>query len=129
MEHPNAVLMRKVDEALLSGDFAGFLALHTADAAVHVPGNSPLSGNHVGRDGIAAVFQREVAMLDAPPEVVPLDALGSDDHAASLVIQRMQRGGRSYEGVQVVVARVMSGQLSEVWFRPKDQVSFDEFFA
>ena len=129
MEHPNAALMRKVDQALLSGDFAGFLALHTADVVMHIPGGSRMSGDHVGRDGIAAVFQREMAMLDAPPEVVPLDALGSDDHAASLVMQRMHRGGRSYEGVQVVVARVTDGQLSEVWFRPEDQAGFDAFFA
>lgn len=129
MEHPNAVLMRKVDEALLAGDFAGFLALHTEDVVMHVPGNSPLSGNHVGRDGLAAVFQREVSMLDAPPEVVPLDDLGSDDHAAAVVIQRMHRGGRSYEGLQAVIARVRDGQLSEVWFRPEDQATFDDFFA
>jgi hypothetical protein len=96
---------------------------------MHVPGSSPLSGDHVGRDGIAALFQREVLMLDVPPEVVPLDDLGSDDHAAALVIQRMHRGGRSYEGLQVVVARVRDGQLSEVWLRPEDQASFDHFFA
>lgn len=129
MEHPNAVLMRKVDEALLAGDFAGFLALHTEDAVMHVPGSSPLSGDHVGRDGIAAVFQRELSMLDAPPEFVPLDDLGSDDHAAAVVIQRMQRGGHSYEGLQVVIGRVRDGHLSEVWFRPEDQASFDEFFG
>ena len=68
-------------------------------------------------------------MLDAPPEFVSLDDLGSDDHAAAVVIQRMQRGGRSYEGLQVVIARVRDGQLSEVWFRPEDQASFDEFFS
>jgi len=27
MQHPNALLMRKVDDALLAGDFPGFLAL------------------------------------------------------------------------------------------------------
>ena len=129
MQHPNAVLMRKVDEALLAGDFAGFLALHTEDVVMHVPGGSPLSGDHVGRDGMATVFQRELSMLDAPPEFVPLDDLGSDDHAAAVVIQRMQRGGRSYEGLQVVIARVRDGQLSEVWFRPEDQASFDEFLG
>ena len=129
MEHPNAVLMRKVDEALLAGDFAGFLGLHTEDVVMHIPGSSTLSGDHVGRDGIAAVFQREVSMLDAPPEVVPLDHLGSDDHAAGVVIQRMQRGGRSYEALQAVIARVRDGQLSEVWFRPEDQASFDHFFS
>jgi ketosteroid isomerase-like protein len=82
MEHPNAALMRKVDEALLAGDFPGFLALHTEDAVMHVPGTGPLSGDPYGRDGIAAVFQQEMSMLDAPPEIVPLDDLGSDDHAA-----------------------------------------------
>ena len=98
MERPNAVLMRKVDEALLAGDFPGFLALHAEDVVMHVPGSSPLAGDHAGRDGVAAVFQRELSMLDAPPEVVPLDDLGSDDHAAAVLIQRMRRGGRSYEG-------------------------------
>lgn len=129
MEHPNAALMRTVDEALVAGDFEGFLALHTEDVVMHVPGQSLVAGDHVGRDGIAAVFQREMAMLDAPPEMVPLDDLGSDDHAASVVIQRMQRNGRSYEGLQVVIARVRDGLLSEVWFRPQDQGSFDDFFA
>jgi hypothetical protein len=77
---------------LLAGDFPAFLGLHTEDVVMHVPGNGPLSGDHYGRDGIAAVFQQEIGMLDAPPEVIPLDNLGSDDHACGLVIQRMQRG-------------------------------------
>jgi hypothetical protein len=94
-----------------------------------VPGSSPLSGDHYGRDGIAAVFQKEVSLLDAPPEMVPLDDLGSDDHAGAVLIQRMRRGDRVYEGLQVVIARVRDGQLSEVWFRPEDQAAFDEFFA
>ena len=129
MEHPNATLMRRVDEALLACGFPGFLALHTEDAVMHVPGSGPLSGDHDGRDGIAAVFQQELSMLDAPPEIVPLDYLGGDDHAGEVLIQRMRRAGRSYEGLQVVIARVRDGQLSEIWFRPQDQAAFDEFFA
>jgi uncharacterized protein len=129
MEHPNATLMHRVDEALVEGDFPGFLALHTEDAVMHIPGRGPLSGDHYGRDGIAAVFQHEMGMLDTPPETVPLDDLGSDDHAGAVLIQRMQRAGRTYEGLQVVIARVRDGQLSEVWFRPQDQATFDEFFA
>ena len=129
MEHPNATLMRKVDDALLTGDFPRFLALHAEDAVMHIPGSGPLAGDHNGREGIAAVFQREASMLDAPPEMVPLDDLGSDDHACALLIQRMQRGGRSYEGLQLVIARVRDGQLSEIWFRPQDQAAFDAFFA
>lgn len=129
MQHPNALLMRKVDDALLAGDFPGFLALHTEDVVMHVPGSSPLAGDHVGREGVAAVFQQELSMLDAPPEIVVLDDLGSDDHAAGVLIQRMRRAGRPYEGLQFVLARVRDGQLSEVWFRPEDQEAFDSFFG
>jgi uncharacterized protein len=129
MEHSNAALMRKTDQALLAGDFPAFLGLHTEDVVMHVPGNGPLSGDHYGRDGIAAVFQQDTGMLDAPPQVIPLDNLGSDNHACSLVVQRMQRGGRSYEGLQVIIARVRDGQLAEVWFRPEDKTAFDDFFA
>ncbi len=129
MEHENAALMRRVDEALLAGDFPGFLAMHAADAVMHVPGTSLLAGDHIGREGIAALFQQELSMLDGPPEMVPLDALGSDDHAASILIQRMHRVGHDYEGLQVVVARVRDGQLTEIWFRPQDQATFDDFFS
>jgi uncharacterized protein len=129
MEHPNAALMHRVDDALLAGDFPAFLSLHTADVVMHVPGDGPLAGDHYGRDGIAAVFEKEMAMLDAPPEMVPLDNLGSDDHAGAVMIQRMQREGRSYEGVQIILARIRDGQLAEVWFRPEDQDAFDDFFA
>jgi ketosteroid isomerase-like protein len=129
MEHPNAALMHRVDEALVAGDFPAFLSLHTEDVVMHVPGASAIAGDHIGRDGLAAVFQKELSMLDAPPEMVPLDNLGSDDHAGAVVIQRMRRQGRSYEGLQVIIARVRDGQLAEVWFRPEDQHAFDTFFA
>ena len=55
--------------------------------------------------------------------------LGSDDHAVSLVIQRLRRGGRTLEGRQTVIAHVREGKFSEVWFQPDDQAAFDEFFA
>ena len=58
-----------------------------------------------------------------------MDDLGSDNHAGAIMIQRMQPGGRSYEGLQIVIARVRDGQLAEVWFRPEDQETFDQFFA
>jgi len=129
VEHPNAALMRKVDELLGAGDFAGFLALHTEDAVMHVPGNGPLSGDYRGRDGIAGAFQKEMSFLDAPPQFECHDILGSDEHAVELVTQRLQRAGRTLQGRQTIVAHVRDGMLSEVWFQPEDQAAFDEFFA
>ena len=129
MEHPNAALMRTAGELLSTGDFPGFLALHTEDVVMHVPGAGPLAGDHRGRDGIAAVFQKEMALLDEPPGFDAHDHLGSDDHAAVLVTQRLVRGGRVLEARQMVIAHVRDGMLSEVWFQPGDPAEFDTFFA
>jgi hypothetical protein len=70
-----------------------------------------------------------VAGLDAPPQFERHDDLGSDHHAVSLVIQRLQRGGRTLEGRQTVIAHVREGKFSEVWFQPEDQAAFDDCFA
>lgn len=129
MEHPNAQLMRKAGELLNAGDFPGFLELHTDDVVMHVPGSGPLSGDHRGRDGIAAVFQKEMSLLDAPPEFEDHDDLGSDDHAVSLVVQRLRRGGRTLEARQTIVAHVRGGKFSEVWVQPGDPAAFNEFLA
>jgi ketosteroid isomerase-like protein len=102
--------------------------MHTEDVLMHVPGRGPLAGDHHGREGIAAVFQRELSMLDEPPRLEQVDQLGSDNHAVSIVIQRIRRGGRDYAGRQTVVARVEGGRLAEVWFLP-DQAAFDAFFT
>jgi uncharacterized protein len=129
VEHPNAQLMRKAGELLNAGDVPGFLELHTEDVVMHVPGGGPLSGDHRGRDGIAAVFQQEMSLLDAPPEFEDHDDLGSDDHAVSLVVQRLRRGGRTLEVRQTIVAHVRGGKFSEVWVHPGDPAAFNEFLA
>jgi ketosteroid isomerase-like protein len=129
MEHPNAQLMRKSGELLIAGDFQGFLELHTEDVVMHVPGTGPVAGDHHGRDGIAAAFQKEAALLDGPPEFEDHDDLGSDHHAVGLVIQRLRRGGRTLEGRQTIIAHVRDGKFSEIWFQPEDQTAYDAFLA
>ena len=129
MEHPNAALMRRAGELLNVGDFQGFLALHTDDVVMHVPGQGPLSGDHQGPGGVAAVFQKEMELLDAPPQFAGHDDLGSDQHAVSLVVQTLRRNGRTLRARQTIVAHVRDGKFSEVWFQPEDQAAFDEFFG
>jgi ketosteroid isomerase-like protein len=121
--------MRRAGELLNVGDFEGFLALHTDDVVMHVPGDSPLAGDHKGREGVAAVFQKEMSMLDGPPEFMRHDDLGSDDHAVSLVIQTLSRNGRTLQARQTIVAHVRDGMFCEVWIQPENQATFDEFFA
>ena len=54
-------------------------------------------------------------MLDLPLRLELVDQLGGDNHAVSIVIQRI---GADYAGRQTVVASVKAGRLAEVWFQP-----------
>jgi len=121
--------MRKAGELLNAGDFEGFLGLHAEDVVMHVPDEGPLSGDHKGREGVGAVFRKEMSLLDEPPEFSAHDDLGSDEHAVSLVVQTLRRGGRTLRARQTIVAHVRDGSFSEVWFQPEDQTAFDAFFA
>ena len=127
--HPNAELMKKASELMNAGDVPGFLALHTDDVVMHIAGRGPLAGDYRGRDGIAASMEKEMQLLDGPPTVQPHDDLASDQHAVSLVIQTLRRGGRTIEVRTTVIAHIEDGLFSEVWLRPEDQAAYDEFFA
>jgi ketosteroid isomerase-like protein len=126
--HPNAELMRKASDLLNAGDIAGFLALHTDDVVMHIAGRGPLAGEYLGREGIEASMQKEMQLLDGPPSVEPHDDLASDQHAVSLVIQTLRRGGRTLEARTTVIAHIEDGLFSEVWLQPEDQAAYDEFF-
>jgi hypothetical protein len=63
-------------------------------------------------------------MLDLPPRLELVDQLGGHNHAVSIVIQRIRRGGADHAGRQTVVASVKAGRLAEVWFLPEDQATY-----
>lgn len=47
MEHPNAAILRRADEAMERGDIEGFFSYYTDDVVVHVAGRSQLAGDHM----------------------------------------------------------------------------------
>ncbi len=126
MAHPNEEVARSATEALSKGDMEGFFGHHTDDVIVHFPGRGPMAGDYRGKDGLAQLFQRQMQMLDSPPEIENHDTLASDDHAVVLNRVRASRGGRTLEQQQVVVMHIDGGKISEVWLQFSDQQAMDE---
>ena len=124
-----AELMHRAEDLMNAGNVPAFLELHTEDVVMHIPGRGAMAGDYEGRDGIAASFEREMGLLDAPPTFQPHDVLASDDHAVSLGTQTLQRGGRTLDVQMTVVAHIKEGRFSEVWVIPQDQAAYDEFFG
>ena len=126
MAHPNEELAQKATDAISKGDMETFLGLHTDDTVTHFPGRSPLAGEHRGKDGLAQMFQKQMAMLDGPPEIENHDILANDDHFVVLNNVKGTRGGKTLEQHQVVVGHVRDGKIDEVWLQFSDQQAMDE---
>jgi uncharacterized protein len=126
MAHPNEEVARSATEALSKGDMEGFLSHHADDIVVHFPGRGPMAGDHRGRDGVAKMFQQQMQLLDAPPQIETHDILANDDHAVILNTVQASRHGQTLEQQQVVVLHIKDGKIAEVWLQFSDQQAMDE---
>jgi ketosteroid isomerase-like protein len=126
MAHPNEEVARSATEALAKGDIEGFLSHHTDDTVTHFPGRGPLAGDHRGKDGLAQLFQRQMQLLDGPPQVETHDILANDEHTVVLNNVKGTRGGQTLEQQQVVVMHIRDGKIAEVWLQFSDQQAMDE---
>jgi ketosteroid isomerase-like protein len=127
MAHPNEEIARSAGEALARGDMEAFLALHADDTVIHFPGRGPMAGDYRGKDGLAKLFQQQMQMLDAPPQLETHDILANDDHAVVLNKTKATRGGATSEQDQTVVMHIKDGKITETWLQFSDQQGMDEF--
>jgi uncharacterized protein len=126
MAHPNEEVARSATEAFSKGDMEGFMNLHTDDTILHFPGRGPMAGDYRGKDGLGQLFQKQMQMLDSPPEIENHDILANDEHAVVLNKTRGTRGGKTLEQQQVVVMHIKDGKIAEVWLQFSDQQGMDE---
>jgi ketosteroid isomerase-like protein len=126
MAHPNEEVARSATEALSKRDMEGFLSHHSDDVVVHFPGRGPMAGDYRGKDGVGQMFQRQMQILDSPPEIENHDVLANDNHAVILNKVRASRGGKTLEQQQVVVMHIKGGKIAEVWLQFSDQQGMDE---
>jgi ketosteroid isomerase-like protein len=126
MAHPNEEVARQATEAISKGDMETFLGLHDDNQVTHFPGRGPLAGDYRGKDGLAQLFQKQMQMLDGPPQIETHDILASDDHAVVLNNTRGSRKGKTIEQQQVVVLHIRNGKIAEAWLQFSDQQGMDE---
>jgi ketosteroid isomerase-like protein len=126
MAHPNEEIARSATEALSKRDMEGFLSHHADDVVIHFPGRGPMAGDYRGKDGVGQMFQKQMQILDSPPEIENHDILANDDHAVILNKVRGSRGGKTLDQQQVVVMHIKGGKIAEVWLQFSDQQGMDE---
>ncbi len=128
-EHPNAALVERLYAAFDTKDAASLSKLIAEDAVWHVPGSSPVSGDHRGHAEIFAYFQKLAELSDGTFHAELIDVLASDMHAAALASAKGTRGDRVFEQTYLLFLRIENDRIVEARLFNEDEEAFQAFWA
>ena len=129
MAHPNEEIVRSGFDAFAKGDVDTLRQLFDQDAIWHVPGRSPISGDHRGLDAILGFLARTMELTGGTFRAEVHDVVANDEHAVALYVTRGEREGRTLESRDVLVSHIRNGKLAEAWLLSADLYAVDEFFS
>ncbi|MFF5444837.1 nuclear transport factor 2 family protein [Streptomyces sp. NPDC012888] len=129
-KHPDCALVRRGYEAFTKGDMDGLGALMTADVIHHVPGTSPLSGHHKGREAVLDLYRRLGTETGGTMQL-DLHAVLADGrgHVMSFHTLRADRGDRGIEIRQGLFFTIVGGKITDIDECTEDIEEEDAFWG
>ena len=123
-EHPNATVVREMEEAMSAGDIEGAAARLADDVVWHEIGRpQPRRGK-----GELAASMAEFQDYDIQYEIH--DILASDDHVIGLgTATATKKGGGSLTYRTAEIFHVKNGQVTERWAFSDDTKAITDFFG
>jgi uncharacterized protein len=113
------------------GSVDAVLELLAEDIIWHVPGNSPIAGDHRGRSQVAEYFQRRRQLAAESMAMRPGAAICEGDAVAQFVEGTAVLGGRQVSWLTVGIYRADPDRerIREVWLVPLDADLFDRIWS
>jgi len=104
-------------------------ACFVRDAVWHLPGRSPIAGDHQGVDAILGFFAnlRELSGGTFKAELV--DVLANDRNVVALQHATATRGAKRLDVTACQVMRVQNDRIHEVRGYYSDQYALDDFWS
>jgi ketosteroid isomerase-like protein len=124
-----AELHRRQGEMYAGGAIEPVLELLAPDVVWHVPGRSPIAGDHAGHQGVARYFELRRGLVDSTMLMSPGEAICSADSVAQFVEGEGAAGGEQVRWQTVGAYRIEGGLVREVWLIPLDLGLFDRVWA
>ncbi|MBV9802552.1 MAG: RNA 2',3'-cyclic phosphodiesterase [Solirubrobacterales bacterium] len=109
--------------------FDGVRAVLSDDVVWHVPGASPIAGEHRGVDAVLAYMDLRRRTMDNTFRVHLHGSAMIAGRVVQLAGGQAVRDGRSVTWETVGVFRVEAGRIAECWLIPFDQAAFDQIWA
>jgi acyl-CoA thioesterase FadM/ketosteroid isomerase-like protein len=107
------------------GDLAPVEELLADDVVWHVPGTSPIAGDHRGREAVIAYFEHRRALAGGAMQVVKKAEAHDERSLVQLADGAAPLGAWHTAGVY----RVAGGRIAEAWLVPLDLAHFDRLWC
>lgn len=126
-----AELHRRQNEMYAGGSVDRVAELLAEDIVWHVPGSSPIAGNHRGVAEVIAYFGRRRQLASATMKMEPGEPLETGDAVAQFVSGSATLNGEQVTWQTVGVYRVDPDHrwIREVWLVPLDSALFDRIWS
>jgi ketosteroid isomerase-like protein len=118
--------LRLQREMYAGGDLAAVADLLADDVVWHVPGTSPIAGDHRGRAAVMEYFRHRRELAGGSMEIVKRDEMHDDEVFVQLADGRSPALG---EWRTAGVYRVAGGRIAEAWLVPLDLDHFDAVWS
>ncbi len=125
-----ADVVRRFYAALAARDMPAMGACFTVDALWHLPGTSPISGDHVGWSAIRDEFMAKLGPLSGGTFRAELiDVAVGRDYVVAIQHATAQFGGKSLDITGCQLIRLQDGLIAEVRGHYSDEAALDAFWA
>lgn len=123
-----AELHRRQGEMYAGGSVDAVAELLAEDIVWHVPGTSPIAGDHRGIPRVIEYFERRRRLAGATMRMHPGELIADGEAVVQLVDGSAELGGETVEWRTTGVYRV-GGLVREVWLVPLDLDLFDRIWS
>jgi ketosteroid isomerase-like protein len=123
-----AELHRRQGEMYAGGPVDAVVELLAEDIVWHVPGGSPIAGDHRGTPRVIEYFERRRRLASATMRMHPGELIADGEAVVQLVDGSAELDGKTVEWRTAGVYRV-EDLVREVWLVPLDLALFDRIWS
>ena len=129
MKHANALLLEKLYADFAQGDLPAVFAACADQITFQVPGKGPLAGKYT-KETFGPGFVMKLHEISGGTFKMEVhDILASDQHAAVLATDKLERGGKPVEYRTVHIWRFEGGRPVAWYEYPRDLYQFEVTWA
>lgn len=124
-----AELHRRQGEMYAGGSIDAVAELLAEDIVWHVPGTSPIAGDHRGIGQVVAYFERRRRQASSTMRMRPGELLADGDAVVQFVAGSAELDGERVSWKTIGVYRVEDDRVREVWLVALDLDHFDRIWS